>query len=301
MVTALEQAGPDIGFVYPNQRYMGTRRDYVTVPAYNLALLRSFNYCAACSLFDRRVFDAGLAYSEERAGYEDWDLVLSLAEHGVHGIPAQGETFRYRKRGFSLVSARRLEGESPEQAARRRHPRLYDPRAGVKAAWAPALSLILAGEGWEPDALAEQTCGDLEVVCADASLVTGAALNVIDRDADAASWLARAIAAARGRWVAVLEPPAAALLERRQFAEHLLRAFVGAWDDTSIALVDAPGAPAALHQFSPVGGRLAGVAWERVPDAPAIEAQLGVTGSLLEDLVLELGRVRRLQCRAVAA
>ena len=301
MVAQLEQAPADVGFVYPNQRYMGTRSDYVTVPSYNLALLRNWNYCAACSLFDRRVFDAGEAYSDERAGYEDWDLVLSLAERGVHGVPAHGETFRYRKRGFSLVSARRLEGESPEAAARRRHPRLYDPRAKVKAAWAPALSVVLLGEGFEDGLLADQTCADVEVVCADPTLAAVEAVRVVDAHPDRATWLAEAIAAAAGRWVLVADAGAQGLLRRPQFAEHVLLAFMHGWDHCAVALVDAPGAPVALHQFAPDDGTLVGVGWERAPELPAPDAELGVTGSLLEDLLLALQGTRLTQCRAVAA
>jgi hypothetical protein len=95
MVAQLEAAPPEIGFVFPNPQHFGNRNDYVHSPAYNLHLLLLDNYCPATSLFDRRVFDAGVAYDEEIVfGHEDWDLVLQLAEREVYGEVAHGPTFR---------------------------------------------------------------------------------------------------------------------------------------------------------------------------------------------------------------
>jgi len=285
MLPLLESAPGDVGFVYPNQQYTGIRDDYVTVPAYNLALLRKWNYCAASSLFDRRVFDA-VRYSEERAGHEDWNLVLALADRGVRGVPAEGPTFLYRKLGFSLLTARLFESDDPEKVARRHFPRLFDPRSGVKPRWAPALSLILLGEGWPDDVPGEQTCADFEVVRSPAD----------------AHGLATALGRARGRWVLVAEPPAAPALGARVFVEHVLRTFLHSGRVFALALVDHP---AAVHRFAPVepplgpGARLAAVAWERAGELGAMPAELGVTASLLEDLLLALQGTHAVDHRSV--
>ena len=76
-------------------------------PSYNLWLLMKQNYCPAPALFDRRLFDdTALSYPEEIViGHEDWDLVLALAERGVHGAHARIPTFLYRQQGLSRVNA----------------------------------------------------------------------------------------------------------------------------------------------------------------------------------------------------
>ena len=102
-------------------------------PAYNLHLLLLDNYCPATSLFDRRVFDAGVSYDEEIVfGHEDWDLVLQLAERGVWGAPAHGPTFKYRRRGFSRVNAVEYGPESFHEEIERRHPSLFAPAARAR-------------------------------------------------------------------------------------------------------------------------------------------------------------------------
>ncbi len=129
MVAQLESAPADIGFVYPNPQHFGNRNDYVQSPVYNLHLLLQDNYCPATSLFDRRVFDAGVAYDEEIVfGHEDWDVVLQLAELGIRGEVAAGPTFKYRRRGFSRVNAVEYGPESFHEDDRAPSPRAL--RAG---------------------------------------------------------------------------------------------------------------------------------------------------------------------------
>ena len=68
---------------------------------------------------------------------------------GVCGEVAHGPTFKYRRRGFSRVNAVEYGPESFHEEIERRHPALYAPeaRARIKAAWAPALSIVLLDEG----------------------------------------------------------------------------------------------------------------------------------------------------------
>ena len=105
-------------------------------------LLRENNRAAeaALELADR--------YAEDIVhGHEDWDLVLQMAERSIHGEPAEGPTLLYRKRGFSRVNAVEYGAESFHERIERRHPRLYsEQRDAIKAAWAPALSLVLTDD-----------------------------------------------------------------------------------------------------------------------------------------------------------
>jgi glycosyltransferase involved in cell wall biosynthesis len=288
MVGLLEAAPEDVGFVYPNYQHFGTRDDLLTVPAYNLALLRRINYCHASSLFDRRVFDGGLRYRPEREAFEDWELVLDLAERGVRGIPAPGRTLLYRKRGFSLVAGRRFEGISPEDGARLRHPALHDPRHAIKARWAPALSVVALPGEWPAGLLDAQTCVDFEVVCQDDHGWGGPVKRAIGADPD--TWLERAVGAATGRWVLVADPGAAPAMGRVEFAEHVIRSFTSAYANTAVALGRVPGrrALAALEEPLPPGTTVAAVGWERTPEHPWEPVELGATGDPLTDLLLGL-------------
>ena len=232
MVTQLESAPEDIGFVYPNVQYMGNQSNYVGSPAYNLWLLMQQNYCPAPALFDRRVFDGtGVRYPEEmRVGHEDWDLILQLAERGLRGLVADGPTFRYRKQGFSRANAVDYAPDAFYEAIEERHPRLYEDGDAIKASWSPALSVVLLDDddrAWtEADlaGLSDQRCRDFELLSQTASIEGAVAVS-----AQAGSplvWLQEAIHRARGRWVLLLPRSVADLLNDRIFVDCLLRALL---------------------------------------------------------------------------
>lgn len=298
MVAKLEAAPADIGFIYPHAQHIGNRTDYVEMPAYNLWLLMQENYCPSPALFDRRVFeDAGVAYPEELVvGHEDWDLILQLAERGIHGLHADGPTFLYRKQGFSRISAADYGPHDFHEAIEQRHPALYRNRESVKAEWAPALSFVLLDEedrGWSEDdltGLEGQSCGDFEVLAA--SALSGGVRAVSSEPGQREPWLQAALRAARGRWVCLLPPALAPLLANPAFAEQLLRGFAAQDGVAAIALGEAPGI--VRHTFSQLSDveRLAaqphGLAFARPPAGSMPKVDLGEAGSPLADLVLNL-------------
>jgi len=290
MVEQLELAPEHVGFVYPNVQHFGNRHDYYTALSYNLHLLLDNNYCAATSLFDRRVFDAGIRYPEEVvSGHEDWDLILTMAEHGIHGEPAHGATFLYRKRGFSRVNAVDYGPNSFHQVIGKRHPALYERRDEIKAHWAPALSLVLidgTDSRWTANALGDvgaQTCRDFEIV----SAVGG----VIASCRHGPSGAVEAIEHARGRYVCVVLPEAARAVARRTFVEHMIRAFAASATHEPIVLgtrLGSGGGP--LPQLDAAQRRAStpvGVAWERPPGYAAPEFEVEQADELVGDLVLE--------------
>lgn len=319
MVEQLEQAPEDVGFIYPNAQHFGNRNDYYAAPAYNLHLLLQNNYCAATSLFDRRVFDAGIRYPEDVVfGHEDWDLVLQMAEHGIYGQPAHGPTFLYRKRGFSRVNAVEYGPEAFHAKIEARHPALYGRREQIKARWAPALSLILldgadgTGAAWPSDlldALARQTCRDFEVVCA-APLPARADDELVVRRIDGSGdeRVAAAFGAARGRWVLVAGAGACDALARPSFVEQVLRIFFsnGRLARMVLGRLERRTGPLLQQLDAAQAGAARPVAamWRReVPDqqddaAWSASFELGQLACPLEDLVQRWEQIEAIQWRA---
>jgi glycosyltransferase involved in cell wall biosynthesis len=307
MLAQLEAAPEEVGFVYPNAQHIGNQTNYVQAPAYNVWLLMEQNYCAAPALFDRRLFsDDDVAYPEEIVvGHEDWDLILQLAERDVHGIPADGPTFLYRKQGFSRVHAVDYGPDSFEKTIERCHPHLYLNRDDLKARWAPALSVVLLdeeGDGWEAadlSGLARQTCRDFELL---GRADLGGGVRVAgDPDEAPIAWLQAAIDSARGRWILLLPHSVAPMLESLSFVEQLIHAFAANEGTTAIVLADSP--TVARPSFSQLdnGERLraqpAAIVferplWGRVPEIP-----LGIEASLLADLVVGLRVIGPVQWR----
>ena len=306
MVAQLEAAPPDVGFVYPNAEHIGNRSDYIPSPAYNLWLLMADNYCPAPALFDRRAFDAGARYPEAMVlGHEDWDLFLQLGAQGIRGEHARGRTFLYRKYGFSRITA--VENGRPDggETIEQRHPSLFRNRAAIKARWSPAVSVVLADEGgerWHPgdlDGMPEQTCGDYEVLAAQPM---GDGVRLVDAPgAPPAARLQACMSAARGRWVCVLTPKAREAIRDRSLVERLIHCF---WDHertSGVVLAEAPELGRAAFSQLDDEERLeawpVGVAIERVPEQPTAPVELGVTGALLTDLVVNVQAHGPLQWR----
>jgi glycosyltransferase involved in cell wall biosynthesis len=153
LVAQLQGAGEHVGYIYQNCQYFGNREDYFEAPAYNPWVLTQQNYIDTCSLIDREVFDLGCCYGEDIVfGHEDWDFFLQLAGRGIHGEPARSKTLLYRKEGFTRSDLVEWTGSTFHGNLAARHPGLFpkyqaDERAsgwnvGLKARWAPALSLI---------------------------------------------------------------------------------------------------------------------------------------------------------------
>lgn len=300
MVDQLQAAPCDIGFIYPNVRHFGHRNDFYRPPAYNLHMLLRDNFCAAASLFDRRVFDAGVRYSEDIVyGHEDWDLLLQLAERGVYGEVARDATLLYRKQGFSRVDAVAYGPRSFHDHIARRYPRLFQrDRKSIKAQWSPALSLVLADgadgatEPW-PESLTEvlvaQSCTDFEMLCIGQpsnyhESVLGCGITYREL-----TDLEEAVHAARGRFVVVGGVGTAYSLRRRTFVEEIIRLF---WSNNALrrcvfaSLPGRRGPHLGLLAEADIGqATLRAVAWRRDLET-SCEVSLGDAGCILEDIVL---------------
>ncbi len=100
-------------------------------------LLTYLNDVPVASLLRRSALETVGGWSMG-SGYEDWDLWLSLAEHGYSGVHVPRPTLRYRRR-----SGRMLDDCTPEHGRlyaklRTRHPKLFaSRRANVRRSTAP--------------------------------------------------------------------------------------------------------------------------------------------------------------------
>jgi GT2 family glycosyltransferase len=91
-------ADPRAAFAYTAYRVFGARHRVRPALPWSRARLARRPYFTASALLRRRAFDAVGGFSAEmEIGYEDWDLFLSLAEHGWHGIPVPEALFHYRE------------------------------------------------------------------------------------------------------------------------------------------------------------------------------------------------------------
>ncbi|HTT93530.1 MAG TPA: glycosyltransferase [Solirubrobacterales bacterium] len=310
MVGQLETAPENVGFVYPHVRHFGNRDDFVRMPAYNLWLLMVENYCPAPALFDRRVFDeGGVRYPEEIVvGHEDWDLILQLGGRGVYGIHAAGPTFLYRRLGFSRVNAIDYGPHQFHDLVRKRHAVLYDAATEIKVAWAPAVSILLLDgeESWQTEDLAgieSQTCADFELLAS--SSISPRVRVVGDADDSPAGWLQTALDEARGRWLCVLTPGAAAALANPIFVERLIVGFDSRRSTHGVAFAvpsePGPSALSLLEEEERRQARPVGFALERHAAYKLPRLDLIGEGELLADLLLELQPTKNVEWRTAPA
>jgi len=281
MVDQLRSAGEQVGFIYPNQQYFGTRTDYAVAPAYNLHNLMRANFCDTSSLIDRDVFDAGERYPDEHGlAHEDWDFVLELAARGVRGEPARQKTLLTRKWGFTRSDLVEIAATDYWDTHRHRHEALYRREAEIKARATPALSIIPLERVPPMDevrlrlwgAIAAQTCADAEILLPDslAPRVPGIRMSVRHVTPDladsAVDVAAEGIRAARGRFILLCRGFGLELLRDPGAVEKLVRMFIQMPAVGAIALrqpVDATSVPfAPLTENGQPGAEPPwGVAW----------------------------------------
>jgi glycosyltransferase involved in cell wall biosynthesis len=262
LVTHLQSAGAEVGFIYPSQEYFGNRSDYFEAPDYNLYALLKSNFCDTSSLIDRQVFDAGVRYAEDLVfGHEDWDFALQLAERGVRGEPGRVKTLLSRKVGFTRSELIQQRPEVSLEQMIARHPALYARQHEIKARCSPALSLLplepapddAATQGLLIARLWRQSCRDAELVLHSADPALGARGDVPVQVLPAAladgpaARLANAVAVARGRYRLATLGSGLDLLADPALVEKLLRTFGANLGVEAIALHDA--GPSASHPF----------------------------------------------------
>ena len=230
MVGQIERASGDVGFVYPHAQHMGNRSDFIRLPAYNLWLLMQENYCP-------RLLSSIAGYSQapmSSTRRTSWSGTRTGTDFAAgrtgHPRSARGRSnlslptpgFQPRECGrLRTAHVSRRNQTSPSRALPEQRPH--------QGRLAPALSLVCLDDGersWKPQDLSSlepQTCADFEVLGATdlgvrARIVAGESEN-------RGRWVQSALRTARGRWVCLLTPASAAMLESSSFVERLLYCF----------------------------------------------------------------------------
>jgi glycosyltransferase involved in cell wall biosynthesis len=121
------ESHPQVGVVYGDANYMGTRSGRWQVGPFERDKLLRWNYIDTCAVYRRSVWEQNGGYDETKIvqGLEDWDFWVGALEHGwgFHYIPEI--VFDYRVAKHSLVT--RTFGLEPQIAAfvGRKHSALY--------------------------------------------------------------------------------------------------------------------------------------------------------------------------------
>ncbi len=317
LVAQLQNAGEEVGFIYPNLQFFGNRDDYYEAPGYNLHTLLDSNFCDTCSLLDREIFDAGIRYSPEiRMAHEDWQLALELASRGVRGEVALTKTLRFRKRGWSrgdtawygIDGAYRTGPHPPNLRQTAEGP---SSLAAIKARWSPALSIVLTGPVETEDRLAltrlldAQSCVDAEVLLVseeewsdsgDGPLLRRLPPGLCPTGADTVAW---ALDEVRGRYIMVSDAEPGILFADPTLMEKVLRAFDSNHALEAIAFTDAGEAGRFAHRLLRRSDHVEldphTVAWRQFDDDES--RALPPTTDVVRELVKELESAGPLQWR----
>lgn len=139
---SLLQAHPEAGFVYTPLMLFGRENGVSARPQYELAQLKRTNFIHASALLRATVLKTHL-YEESVPEAEDWNLYLTLAEHGIHGILLDEPLLNYRKHAdrISRLDSLTYRGRRTRLRIVRAHPDLYTSweklSATIKAAVEP--------------------------------------------------------------------------------------------------------------------------------------------------------------------
>lgn len=129
LVAAVESAGqPNVQLAYCDMEYFGTDTGSVRSCPWNPRKLLYRNYVIPAAIMTRQAFDAVDGYSQQlnqKVGFEDWDLWLSLLEAGFGGVYVPDVLFRYRLHGAGRNGPALKKRPELEAQLRRRHPSLY--------------------------------------------------------------------------------------------------------------------------------------------------------------------------------
>jgi glycosyltransferase involved in cell wall biosynthesis len=321
LVGQLQNAGEEVGFVYPNLQFFGNRDDYYEAPAFNLHTLLDSNFCDTCSLLDREIFDAGIRYSpEKRMAHEDWQLALDLASMGVRGEAALTKTLRFRKRGWSrgdtawygIDGAYRTGPHPPNLSETAEGP---SSLAAIKARWSPALSIVLTAPVSSEERvlltglLKRQSCVDAEVLLVaeeewsddgEGPLLRRLPPGLCPTGADTVAW---AFEEVRARFILVTDADPSTLLADAALIEKVLRTFESNPALQAIAFTDAGSQGRFAHRLLRRADDIEldphTVAFRQFDDDDS--RALAATADVVRELVKELESVGPLQWRHLEA
>jgi glycosyltransferase involved in cell wall biosynthesis len=144
-LAAALDADPDVALAWGDYRLFGEHSwRQPTAPALD-AWQISYQNDIPASLMIRRsaLLDSG--GWELRGGYEDWDMLMALAERGFRGARVPIVAYEYRQHGTRMLAESATRHGEIYALLRRRHPRLFAQRGQARrrsdAPW--SLKLVL--------------------------------------------------------------------------------------------------------------------------------------------------------------
>jgi len=121
------KANPEVGVVYGDAEYFGTRTGRWRVGPFRPSLLLQSNYIDACAVYRRSVWEQNRGYDDTMPaqGLEDWDFWLGALEHGWQFAYVPEILFDYRVANESMVTRARPFVPQIEEFTARKHGVLY--------------------------------------------------------------------------------------------------------------------------------------------------------------------------------
>jgi glycosyltransferase involved in cell wall biosynthesis len=132
-------ANPELGVVYGDAQYIGTRTDRWRVGPFDRDRLLSWNYIDACAVYRRSIWEQNRGYDRMMPvqGVEDWDFWLGALEQGWQFEYVPEILFDYRVAEQSMLSRSLAFEAQIEEYIAKKHGLLY------RRAWLPSLSVKL--------------------------------------------------------------------------------------------------------------------------------------------------------------
>lgn len=128
---------PQIAYVYTQLQYFGARNDIFSSRPFKLNDLLFENFISVTSLMRRLAFEqvGGFNSNLNRLGLEDWDLFLSMAEHGLKGyfLPKPLVLYRQDPQGQNRNQPTKV--RPAEVVIRANHPKLFKNKYWILAKW----------------------------------------------------------------------------------------------------------------------------------------------------------------------
>jgi glycosyltransferase involved in cell wall biosynthesis len=126
---------PEHAFAFGWIRMFGELDTLVRQPAWNPWILLHSNRWAISSLYRRTALQQVGGFTDSE-GYEDWDLLLSLAEHDLHGVLVPRVVLHYRQHGTERRNRSAMSGLRAHYARLRRdHAALFAREPELRRAY----------------------------------------------------------------------------------------------------------------------------------------------------------------------
>jgi glycosyltransferase involved in cell wall biosynthesis len=146
-LAAALDADPELALAWGDYRLFGERSwRQETAPSLD-AWQVSYQNDIPASVLVRRAALLEAGGWELRGGYEDWDMLMGLAEHGGRGVRVPIVVYEYRQHGPRMLGDSATRHGEIHATLRRRHPGLFADRARAwrrsDAPWSLKLALPL--------------------------------------------------------------------------------------------------------------------------------------------------------------